>query len=207
MFSDSDKRRIAESIAKAERMTSGEILAVVASESSSYLYVPLLWAGLIALLVPWPLIFLSWHLVWVPVYGIYLIQLLVYALVATIAFLPPVRFALVPASVKKAQAHRRGVEQFLAQNLHTTAGRTGVLIFVSIAERYAEIIADKEIYQHVPKDRWQAIVDELTRHIGGGRAADGFISAIEACGRILAQHFPPGSSNPDELPNHLIVLD
>jgi putative membrane protein len=113
---------------------------------------------------------------------------------------------LVPASVKKSRAHRRAVEQFLAQNMHTTQGRTGVLIFVSVAERYAEILADSGINALVPKSEWQAIVDDLTRQIGGGRAADGFVSAVTAVGKHLAKHFPPGSADRNELPDHLIIL-
>ena len=115
--------------------------------------------------------------------------------------------ALVPNSVQNAHAHRRATEQFLVQNLHTTANRTGVLIFVSVAERHAEILADKGIDAKVPPGTWQQIVDTLTREIADGRAADGFVHAIEQTGHHLSQHFPPGSHDPDELPNHLIVLD
>ncbi|MCK9912500.1 hypothetical protein MXD81_25325, partial [Microbacteriaceae bacterium K1510] len=62
-----------------------------------------------------------------------------------------IRTALVPAGLKRLHAHRRAVEQFLAQNLHTTEGRTGVLLFVSVAERYAEIIPDRAIDAKVPR--------------------------------------------------------
>src|SRR6184192_101357 len=94
----------------------------------------------------------------------------------------PVRLALVPQSVKHARAHRRAVEQFLAQNLHSTVGRTGVLIFVSVAERHAEILADAAIHEKVPEGAWDAIVADLTDHIGRGQAGDGFVRAIAAVG-------------------------
>ena len=135
LFSAQEEQRIAEAIVAAERSTSGEIIAVIAAESDSYLYAPFLWASIIALLVPWPLIVLTW----LPVQWIFLAQLLVF-LVLLLVFLPQrVRLSLVPQSVKHLRAHRRAVEQFLVQNLHTTSGRTGVLIFVSVAERYAEV--------------------------------------------------------------------
>ena len=63
---------------------------------------------------------------------------------------------------------RRAVEQFLVQNLHTTKGRTGVLIYVSFAERYAEVIADDGIYKKVPPETWERVVRELTHHLGRG---------------------------------------
>ena len=203
LVTEADQQRIAETITAAERRTSGEIVAVVTAESASYMSAPLLWAAAAALLLPWPLIFFTW---W-PVQWIYILQLLVFLALVLILMQRPLRFALVPASVKRQRAHRRAVEQFLAQNLHTTDGRTGVLIFVSAAERYAEIVADSGIHAKVAQSRWQAIVDELTQAIGDGRAGDGFVTAIEAVGTELARHFPPGSSDPGQLPNHLIVLE
>jgi putative membrane protein len=119
----------------------------------------------------------------------------------------PKRPALVPKSLRKAHAHRRATEQFLVQNLHTTAGRTGVLIFVSVAEHYAEILADSGIDARVPQGTWQTIVDQLTAEIAAHRPADAFVHAIERVGTHLAEHFPPAPHDPNELPNHLIVLD
>lgn len=203
LFSDSEAARISAAITAAERNTSGEIVAVVADMSDPYHYVPFLWAALAALIVPWPLI----HFTWINVQWIYLIQLLVF--LALIALLWPrgIRTALVPRAIRRAHAHRRASEQFLVQNLHTTAGRTGVLLFVSVAEHYAEVLADTGIDAKVPPGTWQKIVDELTSAIGQGRPADGFVHAITDIGQHLARHFPPGSHDPAELPDHLIVLD
>lgn len=203
LFTSAEEARIAEAIVHAERATSGEIVAVIAAESGSYLYAPFMWASLSALLVPWPLVYFTW----LPVQWIYLAQLLAFVLLL-LAMLPlPIRLRLVPRSVQRLRAHRRAVEQFLVQNLHTTTGRTGVLIFVSVAERYAEVLADTGIDAKVPPGTWQSIVDELTTHISEGRAADGFVAAISKAGAHLSQHFPPGTTDPNELPNHLIVLD
>lgn len=202
LFSEADKEAIAEAIASAENATSGEIVAVVTRDSGSYLYAPILWAALAALLVPWPFIYLTW----VPVQWIYLGQLLGFALLAAALSPQRIRLALVPRSRKHERAHRRAVEQFLAQNLATTKGRTGVLVFVSVAERYAEIIPDTGISSKVPSGEWQGIVDALTERIGAGEPAKGFVEAIGTIGQHLARHFPPGSAETNELPNHLIVL-
>lgn len=203
LFSAEEECRIAEAISAAERNTAGEIVAVIATESDSYLYAPFLWAAAIALLVPWPLIYFTW---W-PVQWIYAVQLATFVAVLLITLPQPMRLLLVPKRVQRLRAHRRAVEQFLVQNLHTTSGRTGVLIFVSVAERYAEVLADIGIDAKVPRGTWKAIVDDLTAQIAAGRAADGFVSAVSAAGAQLAQHFPPGAADPNELPNHLIVLD
>ena len=202
LVSKPEQDRIEQAIAAAERRTSGEIIAMITAESSSYQYAAYMWAAIIALALPWPFIYLTW---W-PVQHIYLMQVMVFILLCLLFLWRPLRYWLVPRSVKHTRAHRRAVEQFLAQNLHTTSGRTGVLIFVSVAERYAEILADAAIHKVVPASDWQAIVDRLTTAIGEGRPGDGFVAAIEMAGERLAKHFPPGSADPDQLPNHLIVL-
>lgn len=202
MLTQTEAARISSAISTAERKTSGEIVAVVATSSDTYLYVPFLWAGLIALLVPWPLI----HFTWMKVQIIYLLQLLTFLVLLAALWPKRIRTALIPKSVRIAHAHRRATEQFLVQNLHTTASRTGVLIFVSVAERHAEVLADTAIDQRVAPGTWQGIVDDLTRDIADGRAADGFVAAIERCGHHLAEHFPPRPHDPNELPDHLIVL-
>lgn len=203
LFSDEEKARISEAIAAAERSTAGEIVAVVTAASESYFYVPFMWAAMIALLVPWPLVYLTW---W-PMHVVYFVQLATFLILVLLLMPRSVRVGLVPRSIRRQHAHRRAVEQFLSQSLHTTAGRTGVLIFVSVAERYAEILADKAINAKVEPGTWQGIVDHLTRDLAEGRAADGFAHAIEMAGAQLAKHFPPGSNDPNELPDHLIVLD
>jgi putative membrane protein len=197
-----DRDRVSAAIAAAEKGTSGEIVAVVAAESDSYLWAPILAAALAALAVAAPLIFSTW----INVHWIYLLQLAVFGFGSIVLMSRPLRYVLVPTSVKRARAHARAVEQFLVQNLHTTPGRTGVLIFVSVAERYAEILADSGIHAKVPQAKWQEIVDRMTARLAAGQTADGFIHAIDEVGRLLAQHFPAGRHEPLGLPNHLIVL-
>lgn len=202
-FSAQERTAIAKAITDAEKKTSGEIVVVVAAASGRYYGIALMWAALAALTVPLPLI---WFTNW-PIEHIYLIQLAVFAFLVLLMQFEPIRLAVVPRGVKHARAHEKAVEQFLSQNMHTTKGRTGVLIYVSFAERYAEVIADFAIYEKVPQATWQGLVERLTARIGEHQRTEGLIEAVEASGKILAEHFPPGRANKNELPNHLIVLD
>ena len=129
-FSAEERARIAEAITAAERTTSGEIVVVVANASCGYFAYALLWAALAALLVPWPLIYLTN----LPIEHIYLAQHAVFAVGAVLIQWETLRFAIVPRAIKRSRAHQKAAEQFLAQSLHTTKGRTGVLIYVSFAE-------------------------------------------------------------------------
>lgn len=202
-FSPKERKAIADAITAAEVKTSGEIVVVVASASGRYFAYALMWAALIALAVPLPLI----HATLLPIEYIYLLQLAVFAIGAALTQWERLRFAIVPRAIARARAHQRAVEQFIVQNLHTTSGRTGVLIFVSFAERYVEVIADNGIYKKVPHQIWEGVVAKLTHHLARGERTEGLVEAVATCGKTLAAHFPPGHDNKDELPNHLIVLD
>ena len=110
--------------------------------------------------------------------------------------------------MKRARAHQRAVEQFLVQNLHTTKGRTGVLIYASFAERFAEVIADEGIYKKVPPSTWEDVVGELTNHLARGTAHRGLHPRGRALRQDPRQAFPARPRpTQNELPNHLIVLD
>jgi putative membrane protein len=200
-ISREDYEAIAAAIRSAEQRTSGQIVCVIRRSSSEYFYVPVLWAALVALITPWPLIvFTQWS-----VQRIFLAQIAVFAVSVLVLSSPPLRMALVPPAVRRARAHRAAIEQFFARGLTLTKSRTGVLIFVSMAERYARIIADEGIAAKVSNREWQSAIDALTTHMRDGRIAQGFIAAIECCGAVLATHAPPTDTG-DELPNRIYLM-
>ena len=98
------------------------------------------------------------------------------------------------------------MRQFFAQGIDKTENRTGVLIFASAAERYVEVVADAGINDKVSGAVWDNAVNALVSAIKAGRPGDGFVSAIEQCGAVLAAHFPPGALKRDELPDNLLEL-
>jgi putative membrane protein len=160
------------------------------------------WAAAAALAVPAPLIYLT---LW-PAAIIYLVQLVVFIVLAAALSHPAIRIHLVPRRAKHDRAHTVAMRQFFAQGLHNTERRTGVLIFAAVAERYAEIVADAGINAKVPPHVWDQAVAALIAGIKDGRPGDGFVAAIEQCGAVLAEHFPPGALNRDELPNKLVEI-
>jgi putative membrane protein len=196
-----DHAVIAAAIGAAEKKTSGQLVCVLAHASSDYAHVPIIWASALALLTPWPLIeFSEWSVQW-----IFLVQLVVFIVFAVIFSWMPLRLMLVPAAVRRARAHRMALEQFVVRRVAHTKNRSGVLIFVSLAERYARILADEGIAQKVHAAEWQAAIDALVSHMREGRVAAGFTAAIDRCGMVLAAHAPPDDSA-NELPNRLYVM-
>lgn len=202
MISESDKTRISAAIQKAESQTAGEIFCVIARHSSEYRLVPIAWAAWLALFALAPMIYLtSWS-----VQVIYLLQLAVFLIGALALSHPKLRIHIVPRRAKHDRAHAEAMRQFLAQGLDKTEHRTGVLIFASTAERYAEIVADAGINEKVAPQIWDDAINALVTAIKAGRPGDGFVAAIERCGAVLRTHFPPGALNRDELPNKLLEI-
>jgi putative membrane protein len=117
-----------------------------------------------------------------------------------------IRFRVVPRQAQHDRAHAEAMRQFYAQGIDKTEHRTGVLIFASAAERYVEIVADAGINDKVSPNVWDDAVHALVSAVKDGRPADGFVAAIERCGAILAEHFPPGTLKRDELPDKLLEL-
>ncbi len=202
LISDTDKKRISATIAAAEHKTAGEIFCVIARQSGDYRLVPVVWAAFAALLLPLPLILFTS----MPAHWIYIAQLALFVLLTLALSIDAVRFRIVPRRRMHEQAHAEAVRQFCAQGLHKTENRTGVLIFASEAEHYAEVISDAGINAKVPQAVWDDAVAVLIAEIARGRAADGFVGAVERCGHVLAQHFPPGALNRNELPDKLIEI-
>jgi putative membrane protein len=202
MISVVDNRRIIEAIRAAEEKTSGEIFCVIAGACGDYQLVPIAWAAMIALAVPLPGIYLT---TW-PAGVIYLIQLIAFIVSGLVLSLPMIRFRIVPKRRMWGRAHAEAMRQFWAQGIHLTERRTGVLIFASVAERYAEIVADSGINAKVTPDVWASAIAAMISAIKAERPGDGFVTAVTLCGAELARHFPPGTLNPDELPNKVVEI-
>lgn len=214
-LTDKEKETLSAKINHAESRTRAEIVTVIARQSDGYRYIPILWAALAALSLPgiyfaylalttggWTepghsLAFGTW---------LYPAQVLVFLGLGMLFQIPSACMWIIPSSVKKQRAARHAREQFFLQNLHQTEGRTGVLVFVSVAEHYVEIIVDTAIAEAVDDKLWEQAVDEFIAHIQKGEIAAGFDSTIEHCREILWEHFPAPEGRPDELPNHLIEV-
>lgn len=84
--------------------------------------------------------------------------------------------------------------------------RAGVLIFVSLAEHYARIVADDGIASKVAQTVWQDAVDALLECAAYGEIGEGFIIAVDKCGKVLAEHFPPEPGDEDQLPDRIYLI-
>ena len=201
-MSPQDRDRITAAIRAVEAKTTGEIVCVLAEQSADSGALPIFLAALAALALPWFLVAFTA----LTVLAILSLQVVVFLALAILLCLPRVRVALIPRRARRAMAFRVATEQFFTRGISRKPDRSGILIFVSLAEHYARIIADDGIAARVPQPHWQGAVDALITHAREGRIADGFIAAIEMCAAVLAQQFPRTDGGPNELPDRIYFI-
>ena len=203
-FSAEDKARITAAIHAAEKNTSGEFVAVVARASDHYLLLPLLWSAVLALLFPGACRLAGASVGWVHLYQI---QLLIFIVLAVVLLsVPGLHLRFIPRHVKHAHASRLAQAQFYARGVQLTPHHSGVLFFVSLAERYVEIVADQGIHEKLGEAHWRDIIDKFVTQVGRGKVVDGFVDAIGACGAAMAEHYPPDPADTNPLSDGLIEL-
>jgi putative membrane protein len=207
-LSPEDHVRVAEAIRSAEERTAGEIYCVVARSSDSYFYPAAFTLALAMLAISLAVAFLLeywWYDLRMHVFVA--AQMLAFCCaLQVISLFPRLRVYLVPRRLKYRQAHANAVKQFLARNVHLTTARTGVLLFVSLAERYAEVVADAGINQKVSQETWDGVVLQLVEGARESRLAGGFVAAIGTVGALLSEHFPVSENDVNELDDHLVEI-
>lgn len=225
LFTPEEHHRIAAAITEAETRTSGEIFAIVTDEVPRNGAVALGAAASVALVIPLvavaagldPLRLLpfgggDWHIggdrfeMLRGISTFVALQDLLFLLVLALAWFTPLNLWLTPKKMRRERVHADAMKQFLSKGLHVTAERTGVLLYVSLADHVAEVIADEGIYARVAPEVWGDTIIALVEGIKAGKAAHGFVAAIGIAGAVLAEHFPPRPHNPNELPDKLIEL-
>ncbi len=201
LFGENERNQISDAIAEVERRTNAELVAVLAARSDDYRHHSIAWAAVVALLMSAPLVFVH-----PSAFVVLAIQLALFCALVLLFRLPAIARRLIPRHLGHWHASSMARRQFLEQGLHHTKGETGVLIFVSEAERYVEILADRGVSAHVDDSRWQEIVDRFVASVQRKHVATGFVEAIGECGDILADAVPKTADNPNELPNRLIMI-
>ena len=202
LLTPQQQQQVADAVTRAEQRTDAEIVTVLAPRADDYSYIPLLWASLIALVVPALVHFLIGGL---QIYGLLMLQWACFVFLSLIFRLPAITTRLIPPRIRHWRASNLARRQFLEQKLHHTQDRTGVLIFVSEAERYVEIRVDEGISRHLDNSDWGTIVSDFTRRVALGHTAEGFIACIDACAELLERHVPKTHPR-NQLPNRLVML-
>ncbi len=219
---DAGRQLVSAAVTEAESATSGEIVTVLAESSDGYTDVALLWAAGAAFtamsvfaafpkpfLDAWDAMFGGWGHQWSlgelasMVIALGLIKFLGVMLIQQ---WQPLKWALIPGPVRTIRVHNQAVRQFKVGAERRTTGRTGVLIYLSMREHRAEIVADESIAAKVPAEVWGEAMADMLAHIRQGRVAEGLAVGIRDVGHVLAEHFPRSADDVNELPDRLIEV-
>ena len=222
LLSEADHAKVSAAVRAAEATTDGEIVSVVTARSDSYHDVALHWAvlvliGTLAIFAAWPPLLYYWFELffggWRPEPAVrdlltlvMVLAVLKFTIVLLILRYMPLRLALTPRATKARRARRHAIEIFKAAAERRTEGRTGILIYLSMGEHEAEIVADEAITKVTTDDTWGEAMDALLTEVKAGRIAEGIVAAVDVIGAVLAEHFPKSTGNPNEIPDKLIEL-
>ena len=202
LLSSDEQQQVAAAIARVERECDAELVTVLAAKADDYRDFALLWASLLALLLPGAI---NFYPAWLDSSQLLLVQWASFIGLALLLSRPRISVRLVPQRVRHWRASNLARRQFLERNLHHTTGEIGMLIFVAEAERYVEILVDRGISRHLPDATWQSQIDTFTRQVQQGQTLRGFLDCIQGCGEQLKQHLP-ASHHRNELTNRLVLL-
>lgn len=221
-MAEADHQCVSEAVRRAEQETDGEIVTMVARQSDAYHDVALQWAmlsafivlGLAAAMPDWFERLYIWLLggwqhrlpLWLFLTLLLGHMILKYLGVRLLLAVPALRMALTPGPTRTRRVHRRAVLLFRTAAEARTARRTGILIYLSLAERRAEIVADAAISAKVDPSEWGEAMAALLAEVKAGRIGAGMAAAVERVGVVLARHVPRREANPNELPDRLIEL-
>jgi len=124
---------------------------------------------------------------------------------------PEIRFAvegaLDPLAVVRGQTPReRAIDVFSELRVWDTEHNTGVLIYLLLADRDVEIVADRGVVARVGNPEWEGICREMEAHLRDGRYEAGALAGIRAASDLLARHFPARGPGRGEQPDRPVVL-
>lgn len=214
---------VTRAVAEAEARTSGEIVTVLAQRSDGYSDVALWWSVGVAFTAMsfvavfadfytglWDSVFHSgWSSDWTRgqvLTMVLAVGVLKFAGMQALQLWAPLRFFLIPAPIKAARVRNAAVRHFKVGAERRTHGRTGVLIYLSMAEHRAEIVADEAIAGKVPAEVWGLAMADMLAEIRQGAIAEGIAAGVRDVGNVLAEQFPRDAADVNELPDRLIVL-
>lgn len=201
-FTPEERQRIVETVQRVEQRTSGEIVPMLVGAADDYAQAEVVAGGCFALATA---ALLSWQL-WNASLWYFLPAFLLLYLPCRwlLRWLPAVKRSLLSAAEIDATVTNKALAAFVERGLHHTRDATGILILICLFEHRVQVLADRGINAVVPQDTWDEIVTVISDGIHRGQACDALCRAVERCGDLLAESFPPRPDNRDELPNLIV---
>jgi putative membrane protein len=221
VFGDRDRKAIEQAVAEAESRTAAEIVIVAASRSGRYDRAEDLFGLTLALLVTclaWLVTYdrgsasdAQWETVASSVWpaaallAVFIATFVVGTALASRLFI--LARPLLSREQMLEEVRRAAQAAFHQFRIGRTAQRTGMLIYVSLAERLVWVVGDDRVSERVDQPVWDAARDRIVEGFRSRRPTEGIVAAVRDCGTVLAEHFPIQDGDENELTNELILID
>ena len=203
-----EQEKISRCVQKMERKTSGEIVPMVVSASHIYPLASVTGAVFLALPAALLATRLIGNILWIGPENMWFF-------IGCFAVLYTAGYHLVKRSftLKRLflssyradeEVREAAATAFFTERLYRTRAKNGILLYISLLEKRAWILADEGINSRIPRNQWQETVDHVTRGIREKRQCDAICEAIEKIGEMLQDHFPITTDDKDELHNLII---
>jgi putative membrane protein len=196
------KEIISKEIEEFEKRSSAELVAVITQISSSYRFEILVFSLLLSAVVS--IISLYFSIDAVKLFEIEVLSFLFFYLL--INRFKKIVLLFLPKAYKYEKASFNAKQEFSNLGLRQTETRQAIMFFVSIDEKYVEIITDKEIKEKIDNSFWQNIVKEFIKDVKNRQFTQGYLKAIRACSEVLTKNFPIQKDDKNELSNEVIEL-
>jgi putative membrane protein len=189
LFTDADRQRIEAAVNNAESRTSGEIVPYIVGRCDDYEEAEWRGAVLLGLAGFVGTVTMRGHTGdWATV-DVTLISLVTLGCAlmgfALVKFVPFVKRLVAGKHLMHHRLHQRAAEAFIKEEVFATRERTGILLFAGMLERIVLVVGDSGINTKVKEEEWLEIVRLLSADLARGKAADGFVAAIQASGKLL----------------------
>ena len=218
-FTPDEKARIEAAVAEAERQTSAEIVPVIATASGRYDRaedIAGLWCAMILMGLVWwwfpraegggYMWGFSWGTLELPgLIAASVVGFLAGAVTATRVHW--LRHLFTPRTEMREEVVGRARQAFFDNRVHRTAGATGLLVYISVYERMAAVVADDGVTEKLGQPVMDRLCERLVSGIKKGNAAHALCGVIRDAGEQLGSVLPRAEEDVNELPNHLVVVD
>ena len=171
----------------AEARTSARLAVVTVPISDRYALYPIIF-GAIAAMAVLAALALFWSAL--SLRTGFFVSAVVFAAVSFLFEWLPLRLMLIPKHAKRWECWELAHRSFAARVLAQIDRKPGIVLFVSLGERYVEIVTDRDVDLRVPQSTWDAVIADFTDAARKGRVADGIVNAVEACAKVLETHYP-----------------
>lgn len=202
-ISKQTKLGIEKAIAKVEEKSSCELITVITQKSGNYSSMALFIASILTLILP---AFILLYRPFIDTLLVYQIQIVFFVIVFLLLNIEKILVWILPKSILHKKAKLKAYETFNILGLQKTTNHQAVMIYVSVHERYVQILTDSAISSKIDNGVWQATIDRFTIKVKNREFEKGFTEAIEEIGEILIEKFPIQENDKNELPNHLIEI-